>query len=132
MQVKKSKAAFRTIAEVSTELGLASHVLRFWETKFPQLQPMKRAGGRRYYRPDDVTLLHVIKDFLYNQRYTIEGLQKVFDEQGVKKFLGEKIQKDFFSSDEFADACVNQELIKNIISELTHLKDEANVKLENI
>ncbi len=123
MPVKKSKAAFRTIAEVSGELELAPHVLRFWETKFPQLQPMKRAGSRRYYRPDDVKLLHVIKDFLYNKRYTIEGLQKVFEEQGVKKFLGEKIQKDFFSSEEFADVCVNKELIKNIISELEHIKE---------
>ena len=123
MQVKKSKAAFRTIAEVSSELGLASHVLRFWETKFPQLIPMKRAGGRRYYRPDDVKLLYVIKDFLYEKRYTIEGLQKVFEEQGVKKFLGEKIQKDFFSSEEFNNVCVNSELMNNIISELEHIKE---------
>lgn len=96
MVVNKSKAAFRTIAEVAEELGVATHVLRFWETKFPQIKPMKRNGGRRYYRPDDVRLVSLIKDFLYEKRYTIEGVQKVFKEKGVKNLLGEEIQKDFF------------------------------------
>ena len=75
MVVNKSKAAFRTIAEVAEELGVATHVLRFWETKFPQIKPMKRNGGRRYYRPDDVKLVSIIKDYLYEKRYTIEGVQ---------------------------------------------------------
>lgn len=95
MVVNKSKAAFRTIAEVAEELGVATHVLRFWETKFPQIKPMKRSGGRRYYRPDDVKLVSIIKDYLYEKRYTIEGVQKVFKEKGVKNLLGEEIQKDF-------------------------------------
>lgn len=96
MVVNKSKAAFRTIAEVAEELGVATHVLRFWETKFPQIKPMKRSGGRRYYRPDDVELVRRIRDFLYEKRYTIEGVQKLFKEKGVKAILGEEIQKDFF------------------------------------
>ena len=75
MVVNKSKAAFRTIAEVAEELGVATHVLRFWETKFPQIKPMKRSGGRRYYRPDDVKLVSIIKDYQYEKRYTIEGVQ---------------------------------------------------------
>ena len=65
MVVNKSKAAFRTIAEVAEELGVGTHVLRFWETKFSQLKPMKRNGGRRYYRPDDVELLKCIKNLLF-------------------------------------------------------------------
>ena len=99
MVVNKSKAAFRTIAEVAEELGVATHVLRFWETKFPQIKPMKRNGGRRYYRPDDVKLVSIIKDYLYEKRYTIEGVQKVFKEKGVKNLLGEEIQKDFFEAE---------------------------------
>lgn len=96
MVVNKSKAAFRTIAEVAEELGVATHVLRFWETKFPQINPMKASGGRRYYRPDDVELVKLIKDFLYNKRYTIEGVQKIFKDKGLKAILGGEIQKDFF------------------------------------
>ena len=97
MVVNKSKSAFRTIAEVADELGVATHVLRFWETKFPQIKPMKRSGGRRYYRPDDVEQVRTIKNFLYEKRYTIEGVQKVFKEKGVKNIIGEEIQKDFFA-----------------------------------
>lgn len=96
MVVNKSKAAFRTIAEVADELGVATHVLRFWETKFPQINPMKAGGGRRYYRPDDVEIVKLIKDFLYEKRYTIEGVQKIFKDKGLKTILGGEIQKDFF------------------------------------
>jgi DNA-binding transcriptional MerR regulator len=72
----KSADAFRTISEVSGELAVPQHVLRFWETKFPQVKPMKRAGGRRYYRPEDVTLLATIRDLLYREGFTIKGAQK--------------------------------------------------------
>ena len=96
MVVNKSKLAFRTIAEVGDELGVATHVLRFWETKFPQISPMKRSGGRRYYRPDDVELLRKIKELLYDKRFTIEGVQKLIKEKGVKAFVGEEIMPDFF------------------------------------
>lgn len=97
MPVNKSKAAFRTIAELAEELGIATHVLRFWETKFEQIKPMKRSGGRRYYRPDDVELIKTIKYYLYDKRYTIEGVQKLFKEKGLKAIIGEEIQKDFFA-----------------------------------
>ncbi len=79
----KSNDAFRTISEVSHELGVAQHVLRFWETKFAQIRPMKRAGGRRYYRPEDVALLQRIHQLLYAEGYTIPGAQKAL--KGVNK-----------------------------------------------
>lgn len=97
MPVNKSKSAFRTIAELAEELGVATHVLRFWETKFEQIKPMKRSGGRRYYRPDDVEVIKTIKHYLYDKRYTIEGVQKLFKQKGIKQIVGEEIQKDFFA-----------------------------------
>lgn len=72
----KSAAAFRTISEVADELDVAQHVLRFWESKFPQVRPLKRGGGRRYYRPEDVELLRQIRSLLYEEGYTIRGAQK--------------------------------------------------------
>jgi DNA-binding transcriptional MerR regulator len=79
----KSADAFRTISEAAEELHLPQHVLRFWETRFPQIKPLKRAGGRRYYRPRDIELLRLIKRLLYGEGYTIKGVQRVFNEQGV-------------------------------------------------
>jgi DNA-binding transcriptional MerR regulator len=76
----KSEAAFRTISEVADELDVPQHVLRFWEGKFPQVKPLKRGGGRRYYRPDDVALLRRIRDLLYSEGYTIKGVQKLLKE----------------------------------------------------
>lgn len=73
----KSATAFRTISEVSEELEIPQHVLRFWETKFPQVRPLKRAGGRRYYRPEDIEQLRRIRDLLYRQGFTIKGVQQV-------------------------------------------------------
>jgi DNA-binding transcriptional MerR regulator len=80
----KSPDAFRTISEAADDLDLPQHVLRFWETRFPQIKPLKRAGGRRYYRPDDVELLRVIKQLLYGEGYTIKGVQRLFKEQGAR------------------------------------------------
>lgn len=80
----KSADAFRTISEVATELEVPQHVLRFWESKFPQVKPLKRAGGRRYYRPDDVALLRRIRQCLYEQGYTIKGVQKLLKEGALK------------------------------------------------
>ena len=95
--INKSKSAFKTIAEVADELGVATHVLRFWETKFSQIKPMKTSGGRRYYRPDDVEVIKLIKNLLYGNRYTIEGAQQLIKTRGLKALLGdEEIQKDFF------------------------------------
>lgn len=81
---QKSPDAFRTISEVSTDLDIPQHVLRFWEGKFTQIRPLKRAGGRRYYRPDDVELLRGIQHLLYGDGYTIKGVQKILREQGIK------------------------------------------------
>jgi len=80
----KSANAFRTISEVADELGVQQHVLRFWETKFSQIKPMKRGGGRRYYRPEDVELLKLIQYHLHDKGFTIRGVQKLFREQGLK------------------------------------------------
>ena len=76
----KSGAAFRTTGEVSEELELPPHVLRFWESKFPEIKPLKRRGGRRYYRPEDVDLLRQIRQLLYQEGYTIRGVQKLLRE----------------------------------------------------
>ena len=80
----KSPEAFRTISEVSVELDIPQHVLRFWEGRFTQVRPIKRAGGRRYYRPEDVDLLRGIRALLYSDGFTIRGVQKVLKERGVR------------------------------------------------
>ncbi|MBD8650027.1 MerR family transcriptional regulator [Rhizobium sp. CFBP 13726] len=80
----KSPDAFRTISEVADDLDLPQHVLRFWETRFPQIKPMKRGGGRRYYRPEDVDLLKGIRHLLYDHGYTIKGVQKLLKTNGNK------------------------------------------------
>lgn len=82
--MNKSPDAFRTISEVADELDLPQHVLRFWETRFSQIKPLKRGGGRRFYRPEDVDLLKGIKQLLYDEGYTIRGLQRILKEQGNK------------------------------------------------
>ena len=81
-RLKKAPNAFRTISEVADDLHIPQHVLRFWETKFPQVKPLKRGGGRRYYRPDDIGLLRRIADLLYTQGYTIKGVQRLLREGG--------------------------------------------------
>ncbi len=125
MVVNKSKAAFRTIAEVAEELGVGTHVLRFWETKFSQIKPMKRAGGRRYYRPDDVELLRCIKDLLYTKRLTIEGAQKELKNKGIKNLVGETIQEDFFEQEN------NNTEIDGIVEELKAIKSNLQKALNS-
>ena len=89
-RVRKSAAAFRTISEVAGELDVPQHVLRFWETRFSLIRPLKRGGGRRYYRPDDVALLRRIKSLLYSDGYTIKGVQKLLREgAGADAALGD-------------------------------------------
>ena len=85
--MRKSADAFRTISEVAQDLDLPQHVLRFWETRFSQIKPMKRGGGRRYYRPDDIDLLRGIRHLLYDEGYTIKGVQKILKEQGVRHVI---------------------------------------------
>ena len=82
--MEKAPDAFRTISEVAEDLDLPQHVLRFWETRFTQIKPLKRGGGRRYYRPDDIDLLKGIRYYLYGEGYTIKGAQRILKERGIK------------------------------------------------
>jgi len=89
---RKAPTAFRTISEVADDLHIPQHVLRFWESKFPQLKPLKRGGGRRYYRPEDIALLRRISDLLYTQGYTIKGVQRLLrdgTDEGPQAITGE-------------------------------------------
>jgi DNA-binding transcriptional MerR regulator len=86
---RKAPGAFRTISEVADELNVQQHVLRFWETKFTQVRPLKRGGGRRYYRPEDVALLKKIHLLLYTEGYTIKGVQKLLKTQGKAQLLAD-------------------------------------------
>jgi len=81
---EKAPEAFRTISEVANDLDLPQHVLRFWETRFQQIKPLKRGGGRRYYRPDDIDLLRGIRHLLYSEGYTIRGAQRILKDHGIK------------------------------------------------
>ena len=83
----KGPEAFRTISEASDQLGVPQHVLRFWETRFSFIRPMKRAGGRRFYRPQDLAVLRGVRTLLHDEGYTIKGVQKLHKEQGVKRLL---------------------------------------------
>lgn len=81
----KGPEAFRTISEAATEIGVAQHVLRFWETRFSFIRPMKRAGGRRFYRPQDILILRGVQRLLHEEGYTIAGVQKLYREQGAAR-----------------------------------------------
>ncbi len=113
-RLPKSDTAFRTISEVATDLGVPQHVLRFWESKFSQVRPLKRGGGRRYYRPEDVTVLRRIKALLYDDGMTIRGVQKILREPASKT--------------EGADAPSGpppaQSELRQILAELTALRDD--------
>ena len=85
----KGAEAFRTISEAADELGVAQHVLRFWETKFTFIKPLKRAGGRRFYRPSDIAILASVRRLLHQEGYTIKGVQKLYRESGLKRLTGE-------------------------------------------
>jgi DNA-binding transcriptional MerR regulator len=87
MPLDKSPDAFRTISEVADDLDVPQHVLRFWETRFSQIKPLKRGGGRRYYRPDDVDLLRGLKRLLYGEGYTIKGVQRILKERGPRHVI---------------------------------------------
>jgi DNA-binding transcriptional MerR regulator len=101
--MEKSPDAFRTISEVADELDLPQHVLRFWETRFQQIKPMKRGGGRRYYRPDDVDLLKGIRHLLYDHGYTIKGVQKLLKTNG-NKFVAAAASGDMATMEALAAA----------------------------
>src|SRR4051794_12813777 len=101
-RVTKSAAAFRTISEVATDLEVPPHVLRFWESKFPQIRPLKRGGGRRYYRPEDVELLRRIRVLLYRDGYTIKGVQKLLRQPGARNGEGDTLELDTVETAEAA------------------------------
>jgi DNA-binding transcriptional MerR regulator len=98
----KAPEAFRTISEVADELEVPKHVLRFWEAKFAHLKPMKRGGGRRYYRPEDVALLRGIRFLLYDDGYTIRGVQKILREHGPRFVMDQRRMADDDEQDEAA------------------------------
>uniref|UniRef100_UPI001CD2DA61 MerR family transcriptional regulator n=1 Tax=Xinfangfangia pollutisoli TaxID=2865960 RepID=UPI001CD2DA61 len=104
----KSPEAFRTISEVAEALETPAHVLRFWESRFPQIRPVKRAGGRRYYRPSDVALLSGIKRLLHDEGMTIRGVQKILREQGIRHVSG--LIEDEVSAEEIALGAAMAEL----------------------
>ncbi len=136
----KSPEAFRTISEVSKDLSLPQHVLRFWETKFIQIKPIKRGGGRRYYRPEDIKLLRGIKSLLYNDGYTIRGVQKVIKEVGTKKILQKEVGNNVFTDEENAnnEAEINRKVsqhklgetkrkkLMNVLNDLVDLRKKIN------
>ena len=124
----KSPEAFRTISEVSKDLSLPQHVLRFWETKFVQIRPIKRGGGRRYYRPEDIKLLKGIKSLLYNDGYTIRGVQKVIKDIGAKKILQKDIEINVFTDDQNDNNHAGDS--KNISQH--HLGESKRKKLMNV
>lgn len=100
--MEKAPEAFRTISEVADELEVPKHVLRFWEAKFAQLKPMKRGGGRRYYRPEEVALLRGIRFLLYNDGYTIRGVQKILREEGPRYVMDYRRLAEMSGDDEIA------------------------------
>lgn len=112
----KSASAFRTISEVSDELDVPQHVLRFWEGKFSQVRPLKRGGGRRYYRPEDITLLRRIRDLLYSEGYTIKGVQRLLREGRSKDGAGEGEAAGAAAPDSAKE-------IQAVIDELSELRD---------
>jgi DNA-binding transcriptional MerR regulator len=109
----KSAAAFRTISEVSQDLEVPQHVLRFWESKFSPVRPLKRGGGRRYYRPEDVDLLRNIRDLLYTEGYTIKGVQRLLRDSHGKAP----------SNETKAPEPATRKELESLISELSELRD---------
>lgn len=129
----KSPSAFRTISEVSEELEIPPHVLRFWETKFPQIKPLKRGGGRRYYRPEDVALLKKIRELLYSDGYTIKGVQRLLKDGTLKtppSSINHTIEISSFAElvDDGNSSDLNRDELTNILEELIKLK----MRLSNV
>jgi len=121
----KSATAFRTISEVSSTLEVPPHVLRFWESKFTQIKPLKRGGGRRYYRPEDIDLLRNIRELLYIEGYTIKGVQKLLREGAVKFVASVTGDPQFIgSSNTKLDSYSHpRDELKKILEELVFLRD---------
>ena len=124
----KSLNAFRTISEVSTELNVPQHVLRFWETKFSQVKPMKRGGGRRYYRPEDIRLLECIRDLLYVDGFTIKGVQRLIRERGLKKILTRALEPS--SGQGLGQRSINKNKEKTVESQIP--REEISFAIEEL
>lgn len=124
----KSDAAFRTISEVAEDLDVPQHVLRFWETKFTQVKPLKRGGGRRYYRPEDVVLLRRIRSLLYTDGMTIRGVQKMLREGGVKGLTGKSPvaapPQPVVEPSSAAPPGTGRDDLTRLLGELTAMRDE--------
>ncbi len=118
----KSDTAFRTIGEVAEELGVQNHVLRFWESKFTQIKPLKRAGGRRYYRPEDVALISRIHQLLYRDGYTIKGVQQLLKNTSKKEILEQKLDQGLsapvLSHDEYTSS------LRAVLQELLEMREQ--------
>jgi DNA-binding transcriptional MerR regulator len=135
-RLEKSSSAFRTISEVAQELDVPQHVLRFWETRFTQIRPLKRGGGRRYYRPEDVALLRLVRELLYDEGYTIKGVQKLMREGALKQRLAQieaEHQPEPAAPEQpqlplSADAPLRDRL-RALLTELEHLRDRLHKAL---
>ena len=125
----KSPEAFRTISEVADELDVPQHVLRFWETKFPQVRPLKRGGGRRYYRPEDVELLRQIRSLLYHEGYTIKGVQRLMREGALKERV-EALEGDTIDLSQLGEAERRRREIAIAIGQLNALRDRLLALIE--
>ena len=120
IRTKKSSRAFRTIGEAASVLDVPQHVLRFWEVKFSQISPIKRRGGRRYYRPEDIDLLLKIRKLLYDDGYTIKGVQKLFEKR-VKNPL-KLTNSEVSQTQEASNNSIDARVFKEIIIELEELR----------
>jgi DNA-binding transcriptional MerR regulator len=120
----KSPEAYRTIGEVSDMLGVAQHVLRFWESRFSQIRPVKRAGNRRYYRPDDVALIRRIRELLHDEGYSIRGVQKLLKTSGAKVVLaGADASPALPASAPAANPAGNSDALRDVLGELREIRD---------
>lgn len=118
----KSSSAFKTISEVAGELDLPQHVLRFWESKFTTIKPMKRGGGRRYYRPEDVEVLREIRGLLYDDGYTIKGVQKLFREGGKAALKSSTVAAPAQAENPQALDTNQRQELKSILGELEEIR----------
>jgi DNA-binding transcriptional MerR regulator len=127
--LNKAPDAFRTISEVADELDLPQHVLRFWESRFPHIKPMKRGGGRRYYRPEDVELLRQIRSLLYHEGYTIKGVQRLMREGSLKERV-DALEADTIDLSHLGAAERRKREIESAILQLTSLRERLMALLE--
>ncbi len=119
----KSPEAFRTISEVADALGVPQHVLRFWETRFSQVRPLKRAGGRRYYRPEDIALIRRIRDLLYDEGYSIRGVQKLLKSAGARGLVEGPASQPAPANGASGPTAGGQSELESVLAELTELRD---------